>query len=196
VDLHAATLYEAIADEQPDALALAHGDVRRTWREFDDRAARLAAGFVAAGLTVGSRIAIDLYNSNEFLEAFFAALKVRCLPVAINYRYLDDELWYLLDNCRAEAVLYHASMAERVRRVVPRLDTIRLLVEVDTASDAPRHEAVAPYEELLAANDPRRASNARSTTRCSRTRAVRRVSPRACKHAWVRPAPSCRASRA
>jgi fatty-acyl-CoA synthase len=49
-----ADVFESVADAIPDKTVLIQGDVRRTWREFDDRAARLAAAFTAAGLQPNS----------------------------------------------------------------------------------------------------------------------------------------------
>ena len=39
---------------------------------------------------------------------------MRGVPVNVNYRYLDDELWYLLDNADAEALVFHRSLGDRV----------------------------------------------------------------------------------
>ena len=38
-----ATAWEAISDEIPDSDALIQGDLIRSWREYEDRAARLAS---------------------------------------------------------------------------------------------------------------------------------------------------------
>jgi fatty-acyl-CoA synthase len=78
-----------------------HGDTVRTWAEYDDRAARLAAAYTAAGLGPDSKVGLYMYNCNEYLEAQYGAFKIRGVPVNVNYRYLDDELWYLLDNADA-----------------------------------------------------------------------------------------------
>ena len=117
MSMHFATVWETIADAIPDEVALVHGDVRRTWREYDERAARLASALTAAGLGPDSKIGIYLYNGNEYLETQYAGFKLRGVPVNVNYRYLDDELWYLLDNADAEAIVFHASLGDRVARV-------------------------------------------------------------------------------
>jgi 3-oxocholest-4-en-26-oate---CoA ligase len=127
---HAATEWERIAKEQPDALALIHGSVTRTWRQFEERAARLAGALGAAGLARGDRVAIDLRNCPEFLETWFAALKQRCTPVAVNFRYLEEELRYLLLDCDARAVVYHASFSERIADLVEELRAVRIFIEV------------------------------------------------------------------
>ena len=93
---HFATTWEAIADAYPGDPAIIYGTRVRTWREFDDRASRLAAAMTAAGVGAGDTVAIDLYNCSEYLETFYAALKIRAVPANVNYRYLDDEMLHLL----------------------------------------------------------------------------------------------------
>ena len=133
---HFATIWESVADATPDLPALVQADVRRTWGDYDDRAARLAATMAAAGVGAGAKVAQYLYNCPEYCESFFAALKLRAVPVNVNYRYLDDELLYLLDNADAEVLLFHASLAERVARVRDRTTTLKLLIEVDDTAGA------------------------------------------------------------
>jgi acyl-CoA synthetase (AMP-forming)/AMP-acid ligase II len=152
VEMHYATLWESIADAIGDREAVVCGDTRRTWSEYEARASRLASAFAAAGLGPGSKIGLCLYNGCEYLEAQFAAFKGRGVPVNINYRYLDDELVYLLDNSDAEAVVFHTSLGERVARIMERAPNVRLWVEVDDGG-ASVPGAVA-YEELLAAHEP------------------------------------------
>ena len=45
VEWNFASCWEAIADAQPDRLALVQGERTRTWAEWEDRSARLAAAF-------------------------------------------------------------------------------------------------------------------------------------------------------
>jgi acyl-CoA synthetase (AMP-forming)/AMP-acid ligase II len=148
MELHHATVFEAVADAIPGAPALVQGERVVTWSQMDDRAARLSAAFTAAGLTPQSTVAIDLYNCNEWMESFFAALKARLVPVSINYRYLDDELAYLLGNCDAEALVFHASLGERVARVARRLPALKLLVQVDDLGGAGTPPGVVDYGSI------------------------------------------------
>ena len=157
MEMHFATVWESIADAIPDAPAVTHGDTTRTWAEYDDRAARLAAAYTAAGLGPNSKIALYLYNCNEYMEAQFGAFKMRGVAVNVNYRYLDEELWYLLDNSDAEALVFHASLADRVAKVVDRLPDLKLLVVVDDLGDdgpGVHVEGAEPYESVTAGHDP------------------------------------------
>ena len=148
-----ATIWESIADSIGDSPAVTQGTVTRTWSEYEQRASRLASALVAAGLQPQSKVGLYLYNSNEYLEAQFATFKFRGVPVNVNYRYLDEELLYLLDNSDAEALFFHSSLGDRVARVVDRLPKLKLLVEV---SDNGEHHVVTaiPYNTLLADYDP------------------------------------------
>ncbi len=152
METHYATIWEGIADAIPGAPALVQGDVRRTWSEFDDRASRLTGALMEAGLTVGSKVGQFLYNAPEFMESYFAALKMRAVPFNVNYRYLDDELVYLLDNADAEALVYHSSLGDRVAAIVDRLPGLKLLVEVDDGGAGV--EGMPRYEDVLADATP------------------------------------------
>jgi fatty-acyl-CoA synthase len=154
MEMHYATVWESIADVIGDETAIVHGDVRRTWSEFDDRAARLAAAFTAAGLGPDSKIGLYLYNSNEYLEAQYAGFKMRGVPVNVNYRYLDEELWYLLDNADAEAIVFHSALGDRVARVVDRLPKLKLAIEVDDGGHVGAVPGAVRYEKLVAGHDP------------------------------------------
>src|SRR6185312_789465 len=155
MEMHFATVWESLADAIGDEPALIHGDVRRSWREYDDRAARLAAVFAEDGLEPGTRVGLLMYNANEYLEAQYAAMKQRLVPINVNYRYLDDELTYLLENADCEALVFHTSLAERVARVADRLPLLRLLIAVDDSDgEGDEVEGALDYEELIADHRP------------------------------------------
>jgi acyl-CoA synthetase (AMP-forming)/AMP-acid ligase II len=155
MEMHWATVWESIVDVVGDRPAVTNGTVTRSWSDYENRAARIAAAYTAAGLGPDSKIALYLYNGNEYMEAQFGAFKMRGVPVNVNYRYLDNELLYLLDNSDAEALVYHSSLADRVARVVGSLPGIRLLIEVDdTGSSGVSVDGAVAFEDLVAGHDP------------------------------------------
>ncbi len=153
MEMHFATVWESIADAIPDRPAITQADTTRTWAEFDDRGARFAQALTAAGLGPDSKVGLYMYNCNEYMEAHYGVFKMRGVAVNVNYRYLDEELWYLLDNSDAEAIVFHSSLAERVAKVVDRLPKLKLLVVVDDGpgADVPGAQQ---FESLLAGHDP------------------------------------------
>jgi fatty-acyl-CoA synthase len=152
---HVASAWEAIADALPQRIALAHGERSVSWRDFENRAARLAGALGAHGIGPGATAAIDLYNCPEYLEIFFGVTKTRAAPANVNYRYLDDELAQLLADAQAQAIFVHASLAERIAGLRRRLPQLRLCVQVDEpgrVQQAP--PGFVAYEALLAAHPP------------------------------------------
>ena len=147
-----ADMWESVSDAVGDHVALIQGDRRVTWTQFDDRAARLAAALAGAGLSPGSKVASYCYNSNEYSEGVFATFKMRGVPVNVNYRYLEDELAYLIDNSDAEALLFHGELGDRVAKIRAQAPHVKLWIQVDDGS--PQQEFAVKYEELIATHEP------------------------------------------
>ena len=53
-------------------------------------------------------------NCNEYLEGMLGAYHARMAPFNVNYRYVSNELVYLLTNAGASAVMYQARFARRL----------------------------------------------------------------------------------
>jgi len=154
--MNMADMWEAIAESLGDQAALIHGEQVESYRQFESRAARLAAGLAAHGIAAGAKVAMYVYNCNEYLDTCFAAIKLRAVPVNVNYRYLADELRYLLDNADAEALVYHGALAERVQAVRERLPKLTLLIQVTTtdADRVPLLPGAYDFEQFVAAHAP------------------------------------------
>ena len=132
-DINLATAWETIADHRPDALALHCGGVSRSWGEFDERAARLAGALASVGVGAGHNVACALFNGHEYLEAELAAFKLRAAPCNVNYRYVEAELRYLVDNSDATAVFFDAALADRFANIRDELTDVRLWIQVGGA---------------------------------------------------------------
>ena len=76
MEAHYATVFEKNADTIPDEIALVCGDNTKTWKEYDDRAARLATLLTSYGLGSDSKVSLYVHNSNEYLEAQYSAFKI------------------------------------------------------------------------------------------------------------------------
>lgn len=147
-----ATAWEAVTDVAGDRVAVVQGSRRITYRAFDDAAARFATAIEAVGVPEGGKVALYLHNGPEYLIAQYGAFKHRAVPVNVNYRYLDDELVYLIENSDAEVLVFHSSLSECVARVRDRLVNVRLLAEVD--DDGAHLEGAWRMADLLEAHPP------------------------------------------
>jgi acyl-CoA synthetase (AMP-forming)/AMP-acid ligase II len=141
-----AAVWRGIAEVAPEREAVVCGDRRLTFGQFDDRARQLAWHLEhEARLEPGDKIAIDLVNRSEYLETFFAALKLGCVPVNVNFRYLADEVHYVVDNSDAKAVVCGPELAATVEQAVERIDQARRPFILHAGE---------PYEAALAAAPP------------------------------------------
>src|SRR5215470_12726192 len=110
-----ADVNETLAAAIPEREAIVTATRRLTWRDFQLRSRRLAHVLVASGLgcqrerdalqpweSGQDHVALYLYNGNEYLEGMVAASKARVASFNVNYRYVDEELVYLLKDagCR------------------------------------------------------------------------------------------------
>ena len=102
-------ILEAIETVTPDEKsALIHGERQINWGDFKRRTNNLARNLLAAGIEPGDKIAFYMRNCPEYAEGIAAAFKASLTHVNVNYRYIDHELIYLMDNSDAAVVIYQA----------------------------------------------------------------------------------------
>jgi fatty-acyl-CoA synthase len=130
-----ADLWERVASTVPDHPAVVDGDRRFTFSEVDERADRLAHVLAAQGVGPGDHVAVYLYNCVEYLEAMLAAFKLRAVPINVNYRYVEDELRYLLTDCDACAVVFHEEFTAKLCAIRASLPLLATFISVDDGTD-------------------------------------------------------------
>jgi acyl-CoA synthetase (AMP-forming)/AMP-acid ligase II len=157
MELNLADLFESLADAIPGRVALA-GHRRLTYAELDARANRLANALADRGVGAGQHVGFYLYNCAEFVEAVLACFKLRAVPINVNYRYVEDELAFLLKNADCVALLYSHDLAPRVAAASSRADKLRFTVSIGGPGDGSATE----YEALLASGSPERRFGPRS----------------------------------
>lgn len=146
---HLADLFEAVAAEVPDRVALITDSQTLSYAELNDRADRLASGLAAQGVKRGDTVGLYLMNRAEHLEAFIAAVKLGAVPFNVNYRYRAEELRYLFTNAEAAVIIHGAEYGDIVRELRPHLPRLKLSVAVDDGSDVST-EGSERYADLLA----------------------------------------------
>jgi acyl-CoA synthetase (AMP-forming)/AMP-acid ligase II len=146
-----ADIWEAVVDRIGDREALVCGDRRMTYAELEERSNRLAHYMAANGVQAGQHVGLYLMNCPEYVEAMLAAYKLRAVPINVNYRYVKDELRYLLDDADVVGVLYNHELAERVAGVRDDVPGVRWWLDVDTE-----------YDDAIAGHSPERDFGPRS----------------------------------
>ena len=115
----------------PEHTALIHGKRTITWGDMQRRTNNLANNLLADGVEPGDKIAFYMRNCPEYSEGINAAFKARLTHVNVNYRYIDRELIYLLDNSDASVVIYHSEFQPQVDTIRDQLPGVRHWLAVD-----------------------------------------------------------------
>lgn len=130
MEFNHADLFEALADAIGDRVAVICGDERRTYAELDAEANRLAHHLLAQGVEPGQHVGLHLYNGIEYVAGLLAALKIRAVPINVNYRYVEAELLYLYNDADLVALIYDEEFEDRVRAVAPQVPALKHLLSV------------------------------------------------------------------
>jgi acyl-CoA synthetase (AMP-forming)/AMP-acid ligase II len=109
----------------PDKLAVADGDHRFSWSQFDERTRRLAAALTGLGLKKGERVGVLMYNGFRYLEAFYAIPRLGGVIVPLNIRYSPPELAYVLNDCQVGALLFDEAFIPMIEKARPDLKSVR-----------------------------------------------------------------------
>lgn len=161
-----AELFAAIAAKMPERECIVFRDRRLRYGEVMERTNRLANLFLSRGITIHrpraeleswesgqDHVALYLHNGNEYLEGMLGAATARAASFNVNYRYVEAELAYLLDDASARAIIYHARFAPLLGVV---LDSLRqppkLLLQVADDSGHALLPGALDYEEALSAS--------------------------------------------
>ena len=155
-------IHEAIAETRPEAECLVFRDRKLTWSEVTDRTRRLAnflndRGYgchteradLAQQESGQDHLAIYLHNGNEYLECMLGAFKGRVAPFNVNYRYVAEELIYLLNDSSASVIVYHSIFAPILESILPQVPLITMMLQVDDESGQGLLPGAMWYEDAL-----------------------------------------------
>ncbi len=119
-----------------------------TYPELESRTNRLANGLLRLGLRKGDRVAVMLFNCAEFVEIDCALAKAGLVVVPVNWRYVDDEIAFVVANSDAKAMIVGEDFIECVNRISEGFDKIGRGKFVSVGSG--EFEGYIDYESLIA----------------------------------------------
>ncbi|MGH9098407.1 MAG: AMP-binding protein, partial [Acidimicrobiales bacterium] len=164
-ELNLADLFEVVVDTVPEREALIAGTARRTYRELDERANRVAHCLQDRGIEPGAHVGILAHNCVEWLEVMIGCYKARTVPINLNFRYVAPELRYVADNADLEVLVYERALSSLVAEALAppagsQADVVapRVLIVIEDGS-GPATDPGFPtteYEAALAAASPGR----------------------------------------
>ena len=98
-----------------------------TWNEFDRKANRFANLLLSRGFQKGTKVAILLMNSLEWLPVYFGILKAGCIAVPLNFRYSGEEIKYCLDLADYSVLVFGPEFVGRMDTVYNELPKIKTM---------------------------------------------------------------------
>ena len=136
---------------------IVYRDVRRlTYLELRDRIGRLASALEQIGVRPGDSVGVLDWDSNRFLEAFFAIPMMGVVLQTVNVRLSPEQIAYTIDHAGSSTLLVNDEFVDLVQSILPQLSKVKRLV-VLTDRKAPvtgKLEFAGEYEQLLAAASP------------------------------------------
>lgn len=116
-----------------------------TWRQFDEKANRMANFLLTRRLPRGTKVGILLMNCLEWLPIYFGILKSGCMAVPLNFRYTPEEIRYCLDLADVDLLVFGPEFVGRIESICDRLPRRCTLLYV--GGDCPTFAE--PYNSLV-----------------------------------------------
>ena len=161
------TVFAEVAAAVPDATLLVWRDRRFTYSRMDARVDAVAYYLAGSGLGCHTErgalaghesgqdhLGIYLRNGNEYLEAMVASYRARVAPFNVSFRYVEDELIYLLTDATTKALVYAAEFAPRVAAIRAQVPTLRILIQVADESGNALLPGAVDYESIVTTPAP------------------------------------------
>jgi amino acid adenylation domain-containing protein len=106
-------LFEAQAEQTPEAVALVFEEQSLTYAELNIRANRLAHHLIDLGVRPDDRVAIGVERSLEMVVGLLAILKAGGAYVPLDPAYPEERLAFMLEDSAPLALLTHGATRER-----------------------------------------------------------------------------------
>ncbi len=163
MEFNAADIFEGVVDRVPDREAIVHGSTRLTYKELDARSNKAANALKKLGIKKGSHVGIYAFNCVEWLEIMLGAYKLCAIPININYRYVEEELKYLIENADMEAIFYHKQFSKKLENIKGQLPLLKSFICInDHSDDENAIEESFEFENLIINEDESRLKVQRS----------------------------------
>jgi fatty-acyl-CoA synthase len=142
------------AARHPHKPAIACGDTRWTYAEFDAVCDRLAAGLARQGLGRGDRIAVLARNSHAFAALRFAVARLGAVLVPVNFMLKADEAAYILRHAGARLLCTDSGLAALAQAAAAQDTRVETLVWLPSEEPGEPVAGLLRFDELAACTDP------------------------------------------
>jgi len=134
-----------------DKTATRFGDRSQSWREFQDRIARLATGLHGLGVEDGDRVAVLALNSDRYYEFYFGVSWAGAVFVPVNTRLAPAEFVHWLNDSGSRVVFVDDSFLPAIAEIRDQLETVQHFVYM---GDHLLPDGFLAFEDLISNNAP------------------------------------------
>ena len=139
----------------PQKVAIIHGDIRRTYLEFNRRSRQMASALDRRGIQKGDFIALLAANTPAMLEAHYGVVMAGAVLNALNYRLDPAAIAFILEHGGAKILFVDKEFSEVIEQAVAMMKAPPVLIGIDDALvPGLRLLGDKDYEEFLAEGDP------------------------------------------
>jgi len=142
------TVYDFIrrnAQIYPDRDSVVFNDIRLTSKQFKERCDKLAAGLLRSGIQKGDRLGVVAHNCDEFMILYGAVAKMGAILLPVNWRFQQDEVEYVLNDCTPRFVFAGPEYRKAVTEAASKVKSIERCYNIG-GGEVP--EGFHPFEEL------------------------------------------------
>jgi len=136
---------------------IVYRDLKRfTYRELRSRVGRLASALAGIGVRPGDTVGVLDWDSNRFLEAFFAVPMMGAVLQTVNVRLPPEQIAYTINHAGSSVLLVNDEFVPLLQGLMPQLSKVKKLVVMSDRS-VPQTGSLlfeGEYEALLAASSP------------------------------------------
>ncbi len=115
----------------PDKTAVIHGKLRFTYRQFHERACRLASALAKRGIGKGDTVAIMAPNVPAMLEAHYAVPMLGAVLNALNYRLDAKTVGFILGHGEAKVLITDKEFSPVIGPALVEVANQPLVIDID-----------------------------------------------------------------
>ncbi len=140
----------------PDQEIVYRDKLRYTYRDLNERIHRLASGLTRHGIGAGDTVAVFDYDSNRFLEAFFAVPMMGAVLQMVNWRLSAGQIQYTLNHAEAKIILINADFLPILETIREKLEAVRKIVVITETGGLPQTALTidGTYDEMISGAAP------------------------------------------
>lgn len=150
------TLFESPIGRNPDQEILYRDEIRFTYRQFRERVGRLARALVNMGVKEGDTVAVMDFDTNRYLECYFAIPMIGAVLHTVNIRLSPEQLVYTIDHAEDDVLLINAEFLPVLNHIKKRIDSVEkfVLLKDESAPNPVEYTFDFEYEAMLASSEP------------------------------------------